>query len=72
MINKAAINKLLEMPDERLIGMLRILLGGLGADLPLEKLDEKAMKRLRALLEAVTDEDLERIGVLTSVWQKGG
>lgn len=72
MLNKAAINKLLEMPDDRLLAMLKIILSGTGMDLGGKKVDEKTVKRIRALLSEVTDEDIGRFTELAERYKNGG
>lgn len=72
MINKKAIDKLLEMPDDRLFAILKLLLGSTGIDVSGKKFDEKSVKKIRAVLEEVTDEDLERIDVLMQRYKDGG
>lgn len=72
MIRKAAINKMLELPDDKLVMMLRLVMGGAGMELPAKKIDGKSVQKLRALLEEITDSDLERLDTLVSVWKKGG
>lgn len=72
MLNKAMINKMLEMPDERLTSMLKIVLSASGIDLGGKKLDEKTVRRLRALLSEVTDSDIERAAYLIDKYKRGG
>ena len=70
MITKKNIDKLLEMPDERLWAMLKLLLGGTGVDIG-EKLNPKTMKKLRALLSEVTDDDIARALQLSEIYKRG-
>ena len=72
MLNKAMINKMLEMPDERLTSMLKIVLSASGIDLGGKKLDEKTVRRLRTLLSEVTDSDIERAAYLIDKYKRGG
>ncbi|MBQ8370961.1 MAG: hypothetical protein IJ497_10840 [Clostridia bacterium] len=72
MINKKSIDKLLEMPDDRLLAMLKLLLSSTGIDVSGKKFDERSVRRIRSVLEAVTDEDLERIDVLMQRYREGG
>lgn len=75
MINKGVIDKLLEMPDEKLMSMLSILLSSSGININSgqnPKLDDKSIKKLRRLLEAITDSDLERITYLAEIYKNGG
>ncbi len=71
MINKAAIDKMLQMPDEKLMPMLSLLLGSSGFELGDKKLDKKRMKKLRALLTEITDGDIERIMYLSKIYNSG-
>lgn len=72
MLNKAAINKMLEMPDDRLLAMLKIILSGTGMDLGGKKIDEKTVRRIRALLSEITDEDIGRFTELAERYKNGG
>ncbi len=72
MLNKAMINKMLEMPDERLTSMLKIVLSASGIDLGGKKLDEKTVRGLRTLLSEVTDSDIERAAYLIDKYKRGG
>ena len=72
MLNKAMINNMLEMPDEKLTTMLKIVLSASGIDLGGKKLDEKTVKRLRALLSEVTDGDIQRATHLIDKYKRGG
>lgn len=74
MLNKAAVDKLLEMPDDKLLLTLRLLLAGLGADDPdryLKKLDRKTLPKLRRTLTEVSEHDLERLSYLMEVYKNG-
>lgn len=72
MLNKSMIDKMLEMPDDKMLMMLKIILSSTGIDIPSKKLDEKAVRKIRALLEEVTDDDIGRIMYLTNVYKNGG
>ena len=72
MINRKSIDKLLEMPDDRLMTMLKLLMGSTGVDVSGKKFDESTIRKIRAVLEEVTDEDLERIDVLMKRYREGG
>lgn len=71
MINKEMLNKLVEMPDEKLMQMLRVLLSGTGIDLGSKRSDASEIKKLRALLREITDSDIERVIYLSGVYKKG-
>lgn len=72
MINKSNIDKMLEMPDDKLCMMLKVILSGMGVDVSDKKFDEKSVRKIRALLEEVTDEDIERITYLANRYKHGG
>ena len=80
MINKSLIDKMLAMPDDKLLAMMRIILSGSGIALSgdkdkkgkgLDRVDEKTLRKLRSVLAEVTDEDIERITYLAEVYQNG-
>ena len=72
MINKSMIDKMLEMPDERLLAMLRIVLGSAGIDIGKKAPDAKTVRRIRALLSEITDEDIKRVTYLADRYKNGG
>ena len=72
MINKNAIDKLLEMPDDRLSAMLKLMLGSTGIDMGGKKFDAKTVRKIRNVLEEITEEDLSRIEVLMQRYRDGG
>lgn len=72
MINKSAINKMLEMPDDKLVSMLKIVLASSGMDMGNKKLDATTVRKLRAVLEEVTDEDIARAIQLIDRYKRGG
>ena len=72
MLNKKSIEKLLEMPDDRLQSMIRILLAGTGIDVKNKKFDETTVRRIRSVLNEITDDDLERIEILMQRYRDGG
>lgn len=63
--DKKMLEKLLQMPDAQLLQMIRLMSGGNISKLP----DEKKMRQIRAVLSAITEEDLGRIAELASVYQ---
>lgn len=74
MITRAMIDKMLEMPDDKLILMLKIVLSGAGADTSGKftgSVDKKTLDKLRRVLAEITDNDLERVAVLTEVYKNG-
>ena len=72
MLNKAMINNMLGMPDEKLTTMLKVVLSATGIDLGGKNLDEKTVRRLRALLSEVTDADIQRATYLIDKFKRGG
>ena len=72
MLTKKNIDKMLEMPDDRLGSMIRLTLAAAGADTSNLKLDETAIRRIRAVLTEVTDADLERAAILMERYRTGG
>ena len=72
MINKSMIDKMLEMPDDRFLAMLKIVLAGAGIDLGKKSPDAKTVKKLRALLSRLTDADIERVTYLAECYKNGG
>ncbi len=72
MITKKNIEKMLELPDDRMTAMLKLLLASAGADPSRMSFDETAVRKLRAVLAELTDADLARIGELAERWRRGG
>lgn len=68
MLNKNAIKKMLEMPDDKFIMMLNLVLGSAGIDMGSKKIDGKTVKKIRALLKEVTDDDIARLTYLVGVY----
>ena len=74
MLNKALIDKMLEMPDDKLLVMLKIVMAGAGVDTSgktMSRLDPKTLRKLRGVLKEITDDDLVRITELTEVYKNG-
>ena len=68
MLNKNAIEKMLEMPDDKFIMMLNLVLGSAGIDMGSKKIAGKTVKKIRALLKEVTDDDIARLTYLVGVY----
>lgn len=68
MLNKNVIEKMLEMPDDKFIMMLNLVLGSAGIDMGSKKIDGKTVKKIRALLKEVTDDDIARLTYLVGVY----
>ena len=71
MINKKNIDKMLEMPDERLWTMFKLVLSGAGVNLGGGEMNPKTVRKLRALLREVTDNDIERVLYLADIYKRG-
>lgn len=65
-LDKKMLDQLLTLPDEQLLQMIQLLGGGSGSIKPP---DETKMRRIRAVLCEITDEDLRRIATLATVYQ---
>lgn len=72
MINKSMIDKMLGMPDDKLLSMLKLLLSTAGVDLSGKRFDEKSVKKIRALLSEITDDDIGRVTYLLDRYRTGG
>jgi len=73
-INKAMIDRMLEMPDDRLLVMLKLVMSGSGIETTgksMNPMDEKTVRKLRRVLAEITDGDIERITHLTEVYKNG-
>ncbi len=74
MLNKALIDKMLLMPDDKLLVMLKILLSGAGIELPGKdtcEIDRKTLRKLRRVLSEITDDDIGRVTCLAEVYKHG-
>jgi len=60
-LDKKMIDNMLALPDEKLWQMLKLLLSANGAGTTEKNMDPTSMRKLRAVLTAVTDEDIERV-----------
>ncbi|MGN1345560.1 MAG: hypothetical protein ACI4V1_02140 [Eubacteriales bacterium] len=75
MINKSMIDKMLEMPDDKLLLMLKVVMSGAGLEMSgknMSKVDEKTLRKIRAVLAEVTDADIERVTYLAELYKNGG
>ena len=68
MLNKNAREKMLELPYDKFIMMLNLVLGSAGIDMGSKKIDGKTVKKIRALLKEVTDDDIARLTYLVGVY----
>lgn len=66
MVDKKMIDQLLMLPDEQLLQMVQLLMPG---KMPGRLPDAVTMRRIRGVLEALTDGDLSRIATLVAVYQ---
>jgi len=68
------IDRMLEMPDDRLLVMLKLVMSGSGIETTgksMNPMDEKTVRKLRRVLAEITDGDIERITYLTEVYKNG-
>lgn len=72
MINKAVIDKMLSLDDDKLVLMLKMALSGAGIDISSKPIDKKTIPKLRALLSEITDDDLGRVFYLADKFKNGG
>ena len=66
-LDKKTLDSLLNLPDDKLIMMLRVLSKG---EFPKKDVDDSTLAGIRAMLSQLTDNDLERITYLISVYKK--
>ncbi len=67
-IDRAAVADWQNLPDDKLWHKICVLTSGL-RDLDRRRCDGRRMRRIRALLDALTDSDLARINALIECWQ---
>lgn len=74
MVDKKMIDQLLQLPDEQLLQMVQLLMpgkvpGNVPGNVPGKLPSAVTMRRIRAVLTALTDGDLGRIAALMAVYQ---
>lgn len=70
MVDKKMIDQLLQLPDEQLLQMVQLLMPGkVPGNVPGKLPSAVTMRRIRAVLTALTDGDLGRIAALMAVYQ---
>ncbi len=70
MVDKKMIDQLLQLPDEQLLQMVQLLRPGkVPGNVPGKLPSAVTMRRIRAVLTALTDGDLGRIAALMAVYQ---
>ena len=57
-----------ELPDDKFFMMLNLVLGSSGIDMGCKKIDGKTVKKIRALLKEVSDDDIARLTYLLGVY----
>ena len=67
-IDKKTLNALLNLPDDKLMQMLKIVVGG---DIPLKDVSPSTVAGLRNVLGKVTDDDISRALELLSLYKNG-
>jgi len=72
MMDSGAIQKMLDLPDDKLMMMLQLVLSGAGIKLPSGKIDASSVRKIRALLGEITDDDIARLTYLMECYRKGG
>lgn len=74
MLNKDMIDKMLAMPDDKLLVMLKIVLSGSGIEWSgkgTNGIDGKTLRKLRRVLAEITDDDIGRVTRLAEVYKYG-
>ena len=51
--------------------MLKLVLGGTGVNLGIGEMNPKTVRKLRALLSEVTDDDITRVLYLADIYKRG-
>lgn len=69
-LEKKMIDQLLALPDEKLWQMFQLFAMGNGLKMGDKAPDAVGMRKLRAVLGAVTDEDIGRVTDLISVYKE--
>ncbi len=67
-IDKKTLNGFLNLSDEKLLSVLRLLTGG---RISFEEPDAAAMRGIRHMLSQVTDGDLDRVSELMTLYKQG-
>ena len=68
MLTKKNIDKMLEMPDDRLGSMIRLTLAAAGADTSNLKLDETAIRRIRAAGNVLLTKKINKPMKFVNLW----
>ena len=68
MIDKKTLDALLNLPDDKLMQMLKIAVGG---DIPIKDVSPSTVAGLRDVLGKVTNEDISRAIELLSIYKNG-
>jgi len=68
-LDKRTIDQLLTLPDDRLWQMVQLLMTGSGVQMGDKKPDPSALRKLRAVLESVTDADIDRVMTLMALYK---
>lgn len=67
-LDKRTIDSLLQLPDDKLVMMIRTISGG---EFPKKDPDRKTVAGLRTMLSQITDSDIERALQLISLYKMG-
>ena len=68
-IDKKIIDNMLALPDEKLWQMLKVLMVANGANVSDKTMNPASMRKLRAVLSAVTEYDIERVTTLMDLYK---
>ena len=68
-IDKKIIDNMLALPDEKLWQMLKVLMAANGANVSDKTMNPASMRKLRAVLSAVTEYDIERVTTLMDLYK---
>lgn len=69
-IDKKTINSILGLPDDKLLQMINLLAGSMGMSSVSDKIKPETVVKIRAVLNQVTDADLDRAGELINIYKK--
>ena len=68
-IDKKIIDNMLALPDEKLWQMLKVLMAANGTNVSDKTMNPASMRKLRAVLSAVTEYDIERVTTLMDLYK---
>lgn len=68
-IDKKIIDNMLALPDEKLWQMLKLMMAANGGNVSDKTMDPTFMRKLRAVLSVVTENDIERVTTLMDLYK---